>query len=278
MPDIGIEDFRKISTILIDKGCNEIDMLGGEPTLHPDLMSLVELASKKGFKISISSNGSNVPLLRELSKNFGRDRLTIGISLNDMPINDRLTEYIVNWKPLLKSVCSKSRLLPENAAHLLAKEGIDYYAIYMDAINLTDLSNCLPFPVYFNKLKEVSALYDNIREVYCSCFSTDSQNVSGLDSVRCPAGITKLSIMPDGSTYPCYLLFQRPEFMLGNILSDDLDRILRHPALSLLRNFEGNSCSNAECNFYSKCKGGCPAVSLMTYGNLKAPDPRCRTG
>ena len=93
---------------------------------------------------------------------------------------------------------------------------------------------------------------------------------------RCPAGAMKLSIMPDGSAYPCYLLFGRPEFRLGNILTDGLNPLLENPILAFFRTFEGNKCLNSECGLHSSCRGGCPAVSLLVSGHIDTPDPRCR--
>jgi len=271
MRDIGADDFRKLADILASEGIREIDFLGGGPTLHPDLVALVETACDKGLRVSMSSNGSNVPALASLSRNFGKDRLTVGISLNGAPADDRLISYILKYKPLIKSVCNSECFMPESARQLIGHPGIRYYAIFMDALCQSDLERCLPFPQYYRRLNELHKLHQNIQGVYCSCYLPDAAH----ECTRCPAGTAKLSVMPDGSVYPCYLLFQRPEFRLGNILSDNFVRIYRHPALSFFRNFEGNRCPDTRCEFHRRCRGGCPAVSLTVRGDLNTPDPRC---
>lgn len=274
-PDIGISDFGKLSEILAGEGIEEIDILGGEPTLHPDLISLIGISRGKGFRVSLSTNGSDIQTLITLSEKFESSFLTIGLSLNDKPIDDLMSSYIHEYKPLLKSVCNSDRFLPESAASLVDITDIRYYAIFMDALHSSDLGKCLSFPQFYRHLQGLRGKHENIEGVYCSCFLPDIETYPVLESVRCPAGTTKLSVMPDGSAYPCYLLFGRPEFKLGNILLDHPDRILKNPAMAYFRNFKKNNCPNSECELFSRCHGGCPAVSLMVHGYLDAPDPRC---
>lgn len=272
--DISAVDFGKVADVLAGEGIEEIDFLGGEPTCHPELTALVETACNNGLRASISSNGSNVRALTGLSHNFEGEKLTIGISLNGTPVDDELVSYILEYRPLIKSVCNRTRFMPETVQRLIGHPGIRYYAIFMDALQPSDLDSCLPFPQYYRRLNKLRKVHRNVEGVYCSCYLPDTAH----EDIRCPAGTTKLSVMPDGSVYPCYLLFQRPEFRLGNILSDDIDRICRHPALSFFRNFERNHCPETVCELHGKCRGGCPAVSLMVCDDLVAPDPRCLYG
>jgi len=275
VPDIGISEFGKLADILAGEGIEEIDILGGEPTLHHDLIRLIESACEKGLRVSMSTNGSNVQLLKSLSVNFDRDLLEIGISLKEKSVHTALSSYVKEHKPLLKSVCTSQLFLPESAAGFLDMRDIRYYAIFMDAMHASDLGRCLSFPRFHESLQDLRYSHKNLEGVYCSGFLPDSDNYPLLEGVRCPAGTTKLSIMPDGSAYPCYLLFRRPEFRLGNILSDAFEDILRNPVLNFFRNFKKNHCPDSECELHPRCHGGCPAVSLIVLGDLNSPDPRC---
>jgi radical SAM protein with 4Fe4S-binding SPASM domain len=82
-------------------------------------------------------------------------------------------------------------------------------------------------------------------------------------------------VLPDGSVFPCYLLFARPEYRLGNLLTDPFARVWHHPRLEFFRTFRGNACTRWECAHHASCHGGCPAVSLLITGDIAAPDPRC---
>jgi radical SAM protein with 4Fe4S-binding SPASM domain len=274
-PDIEVADFRRLADVLAGEGIERIDILGGEPTLHPDLISLIDTACTKGLAVSMSTNGSNVQMLKTLSQNCDRSRLDIGISINNEQTNASLLSYISEYSPLLKSVCTHHRFLPENAARFLDIPGIRYYAIFMDTLRAIDLGKALSFPQFHRALNSLRRRHENLEGVYCSGFLPDIGNYPILESTRCPAGTTKLSIMPDGSVYPCYLFFQCPEFRLGNILSDRFEEIKNNARLNFFRRFNKNTCPDDSCDLSSRCHGGCPAVSLMVSGDLNAPDPRC---
>ncbi len=133
----------------------------------------------------------------------------------------------------------------------------------------------MPFNEFYKQLSDMKNKYPNIAGVYCGGFLPDTEKCSLLGNTRCPAGTAKLSVLPDGSVYPCYLFFRRPEFRLGNILTESFKDILESPILNYFRKFDGNKCPITTCELFSECHGGCPAISLLICNNIDAPDPRC---
>jgi radical SAM protein with 4Fe4S-binding SPASM domain len=273
--DISIDNFQKVISVMSDIGVKEIDMLGGEPTLHPEFKQIIDFIYSSTLKTTISSNGHNINLLREISRRYNGNCINVGVSINSDSISGELHEYIITHKPLLKSVCSKKQLIPEIAKGYLGMSGIEYYLIFMDPLYKDDLKNSLPFYEFFQIIHTLKELYENVDGVFCSGFIPDRENYPVLEHVRCPAGTTKLAVMPDGYVYPCYLFFRNREFRLGNILVDDFYRIWKNPILDFFRRFEKNSCINTGCELFSLCHGGCPAVSFLISGDINAPDPRC---
>ncbi len=85
----------------------EIDILGGEPTLHPDIVRLVDKAATLKLRLNLSTNGTNVPLLEYLSSAYNRNTLNIGISLNDSHVVKGLGDYIADYRTVIKSICKK---------------------------------------------------------------------------------------------------------------------------------------------------------------------------
>ncbi len=261
---------------MASSGIPELDLLGGEPTLLPHLSERISRAVSCGISVNISTNGSNVPLLNMLAGRFSREQLRMGISVNEDAESEDLSEFINSHRPMLKSVCARERTLPVLVERYMGLPQVEFYLIYMDATRRDDLDATLPYPEYQKRLLALQQRYQNTREVVCSGFLPDTDSHPELAGVRCPAGTTKLSVMPDGSVYPCYLLFRNPEFRLGNILSDPLDSILNSTELAFFRTFRGNPCNkDVLCEYYSRCHGGCPAVSLLATGDIAAPDPRC---
>ncbi|KAF0182839.1 MAG: coenzyme PQQ synthesis protein [Nitrospirae bacterium] len=256
-----------------DCGIPELDILGGEPTLLSHLSERIARAVSQDIKVNISTNGSNLPLLKSLAGRFPRERLRIGISLNEHFVADGLAAFINEYRPILKAVCTRTMPdLPEQYLELLHTE---FYLIFTDSVRKDDLSYTISYPEYRRRLAALKQRHPNVREVVCSGFLPDVGLYPELAGVRCPAGTTKLSVMPDGSVYPCYLLFRNPEFRLGNILSASLSSMLNSPKLDFFRTFRGNPCRKSSCEFLSRCRGGCPAVSLLAAGDIAAADPRC---
>jgi len=274
--DVTVRDFERIVSVLSDQGIRELDILGGEPTLHPRFNELIETVSGSEIRTALSTNGhNNVRLLEDIHRRYGNDPVRVGVSVNSGDISRELHEYIVTYKPMVKSVYTRDRKVPASVRDYLSLSGLEYYLIFMDVIAREDLGNCLPFYEFFRDLDLFRKAHTNVSGVFCSGFIPDVAAYPVLEYVRCPAGTTKFSILPDGSVYPCYLFFRYEEFRIGNILSADFDKAWKSPKLDFFRRYEGNACTRRGCELFSLCHGGCPAVSLLIYGDLRAPDPRC---
>jgi radical SAM protein with 4Fe4S-binding SPASM domain len=276
VPDVEPPAFSRMLDRLRDAGVGTLDLLGGEPTLHPRLEELVAAIAARGMRTTLSTNGSgDLPLLERLEDRFGRATLRVGVSLNGAHTPPPLREYIARRAPLLKSVCTREAGLPAAAAEHLGRPGAEYFLIFRDPLRADDLDGCLSYPAYRERLAALRARQPRAVGVACDGFVPEGAAVERLRGARCPAGTTKLSVLPDGSVYPCYLLFSRPEFRLGSLLTDPFARIWANPRLELFRSSAGNACPKRECAFHGECHGGCPAVSLLVAGDPSAPDPRC---
>jgi radical SAM protein with 4Fe4S-binding SPASM domain len=264
-----LEDFKKIVSILRALGIREIDVLGGEPFLHRDIIPMLGTASDNFESIFISTNGRAIDLMKSIKRLF--PRINIGISLNSEP-GRALREFIVEHRPLLKSVVHKRYFIPPWMEDFL-RMGLSCYVIFRDVIHRHELKEIKPFYEFLREVDMWVRLYPQLRPVYCGGFISD-----GAQGGRCPAGSTKLSIMPDGSVFPCYLFFRFPEFRLGSILDTEIDEILREPIFDFFKQPANNNCKVSSCHIRTRCNGGCPAVSYAIYGNLNMPDPRCLPG
>jgi radical SAM protein with 4Fe4S-binding SPASM domain len=272
--EITVEDFKSLAGKMLDAGIREIDILGGEPTLHPDIVRIIDNAAALKLRLTMSTNGTNIALLERLSGAYDRNAVNIGISLNSSRLPKRLEDYIAEYRPVIKSVCKKNALLEPTNIYF-DMPGITYYLLYMDTLCLEDLSLSMPFNEFYKQLSGLRNKYPNIAGVYCGGFLPDTEKPSISGNTRCPAGTAKLSVLPDGSVYPCYLFFRHREFRLGNILTERFEDILESPILDYFRKFDGNKCPVTTCELFSECHGGCPAISLLICNDIDAPDPRC---
>jgi radical SAM protein with 4Fe4S-binding SPASM domain len=269
--DISFDQVKTMLDVLQRASVKTLDIIGGEPTMHPDITTFVREAALRGFSVNISSNGSNLPVLREIMK-LGKT-VTVGISVNDRATLDAVRAFIETRQPVVKTVYHPAIDI-SMIETILSLGPRRYYLLYRDAMEREGLRETLPFHEFRGIVqKEFSSSL--VGTVSCSGFIPDLDQYPALSTTRCPAGTTKLGVMPDGSVYPCNLFFGRGDFLLGNILTDPFETIWNHRALDFFRTFAGNTCSKTACSLHSACRGGCPAHSLIHAGDLSAPDPRC---
>lgn len=272
-PDMTLKDFQAMLAVLKQGAVRTIDIMGGEPTLHPEIVNFVRESLASGFYVNISSNGTNLNVLDEIM-GMGNG-VTVGISVNDKETLESTKGFIQTRKPVVKSIF-RTDMDCSMIEKILALRPKRFYLIYRDALNLAELGKTAPF-------HEFSATIENrfdSREtgsVSCSGFLPDRESSPELAQVRCPAGTTKLGIMPDGSVYPCNLFFGRKEFLLGNVKNDPFQNIWQHPALAYFRSTAKNPCTKTSCRHHAGCHGGCPAHSLFLADDLTASDPRCNS-
>jgi radical SAM protein with 4Fe4S-binding SPASM domain len=269
-PDMSFDDFSLLLEKLIALPVSTLDIIGGEPTLHPHIIGIVQKAVKRGLNVNISSNGTNINVLEDLLG--GGNNVAIGISINDRESLDRLTGFIQMNEVAVKSIFHPA-LEETFIGDILALRPKTYSMLYRDALDSQDLYECVPFHRFISLVAERQ--HPQADTVFCSGFIPDTVNYPDLMNVRCPAGTTKLGIMPDGSVYPCNLFFGKKEFLLGNILTDPFESIWHHQSLDFFRAAVLNNCPETSCELHARCHGGCPAHSYTHTGILSAPDPRC---
>ncbi len=280
MEDADPEAFQQLVSIAASLGIGHIDFLGGEPTLHAAIVDMTAMIESAGLTTTMSSNGTRPDILALLSRRFPERSLRIGVSVNDRRADHRLLDYIQTYGPIVKTLFSgRAADIFDNGPFAgITADGVEFRLIYRDAVTAADLTSCVAFDDYYKTLEKMKSDRPkgrlNLKGVYCGGFLPDADSPA-LDWARCPAGTTKLAVMPDGDVYPCYLLFRYGQFKLGNLLKDDFKTIWENPLLDDFRHFTGNRCPKTGCDLFSRCHGGCPAISYIFNGYLSGPDPRC---
>lgn len=110
-------------------------------------------------------------------------------------------------------------------------------------------------------------------------FRTDSLE-TGLedhqpDDNPCKYALSNLSIKPDGTAAFCASLEIHEPAVLGNVVRDGLAGVwygARHRAFRSARLGDLRDC--AECRYARLCGGGCRSNALLSYGDIRARDPR----
>ena len=271
LPDMEFPAFKLLADRVAKLGVRSLDIMGGEPTMHHELLRLVKYARQQGLMVNISSNGSNPAVLEELMLRF--PEVLVGISVNDRQTSHEQERFVRRNRVVVKTVF-RDAIDPTLINTLLSYGPRNYYLLYADAMDKAQLRRTVPFDAF---LHAVRSRFDpaHVGTVSCSGFLPDHEQYPHLLRARCPAGTTKLAVLPDGSVYPCNLFFGIEAYRLGNILTDPFESIWQHEVLTFFRTFVRNTCPRTDCMLHKVCHGGCPAHSLIHHGKRTAPDPRC---
>ena len=238
-------------------------------------MTLLEILRDGEMGCNLSTNGTGIEILRFLSKKFDKEFLRIGVSLHETRLSADLHDYIVTHRPVLKSVMGGKIALAKACEAYADLPGIEYFLLFRDAVGRGDLDECMPFQSYLKELTRLKQAHPGLDGVFCTGFIEKATRSRSSPSPRCPAGTRKLSMLPDGSAYPCYLFFRYPEFELGNVLKDGFRKVWKNPMLDFFRAPSPNRCPDTGCRLFPSCHGGCPAHAYAFYHDLTSPDPRC---
>ena len=98
MPDMPLVQFRKMLGTLKTAGVKTLDIIGGEPTMHRDIVAMVREAGEGGFSANLSSNGTDVKTLSKILE--AAKNATVGISINDRATLEGLKEFIRKHRPV----------------------------------------------------------------------------------------------------------------------------------------------------------------------------------
>ena len=91
----------------------------------------------------------------------------------------------------------------------------------------------------------------------------------------CGAGRFYMSIEPNGDIYPCVFFPHEDEVKVGNLYTDDFERLwIEKQLLKDLRNKDDLEGVCGTCAYKYTC-GGCRARAYNYYHDIKAPDPGC---
>ena len=282
----------KLIDILSAQAIRDLDIMGGEPFLLGWMPDFIRKANDAGIIVNISTNGSLPEALEKLN-NIHPVKLNIGVSLegslperHDALTRSRNFEKTVRsimmlasmgLNPVVKTVVNRSTMHDiRSIAHLLRDIGVRrYYLIHMDLFSKhpharKDALGFAEFLAFYRAMTEQTPDIE-LNKVNASCFDKYSLP----EGVRCAGGVKKLSIMPDGTVYPCNLFQHFREFHLGNIITDDVKTIWTSPKLAFFRCRKENRCDMTGCSNFSSCTGGCPAHGYYHAKDLNSPDIRC---
>jgi radical SAM protein with 4Fe4S-binding SPASM domain len=282
-------------------GQRTLQISGGEPTMHPDFPAIVREAQKRRMKVSINTNGTFSPQVREQLRDLDIWRMAVsldGLRENNDRIRGRgVFDKVLDSVRFLKNVCSdvllavhvcRSNQTDAEPLIYLARElgvGIKFSTLRPVGRAKEQMKGEIPSPQeYLGVVRTVSRM----RKVYPgTLIQTDFDILGqGLNALRpvppsrasCPAGRSRLNVSFDGYVYPCsFLATPQREFAIGKLSVDGsiLELWRNSPVLEPFRNIRKSRTCQSCVAYGSTCVGGCVAMAYFETGQLAARDPIC---
>lgn len=269
---------------------DRINLLGGEPTLHPDFCEILSIAQQNADVVGISTNGAKIVCFAD--KLRPNDIVQVSIETLNEPLADwyRGAHYYSRFMGCISElkqqgiVPTVKLLIDRNTTPYIAESLVKLLNIGVDRVafnRIVTVGNAADIDVDLtsNELKKVYDLLlgfmvrkgllihvsDGLWYTYLSMRLGLSHNSS------CSAlSNLNITIVENGDVYLC----RRLDMIVGNIFCDDISTMLKHnPTYQKLieRNFVG-VCG--ECDKKKFC-GGCRACVKAKTGDVFESDSLC---
>lgn len=280
--EIGLEDIRRLYRSIRSCGVR-IEILGGEPLLHPDLVEIIRLAKREARSPFVTLYTNAVlatPALSADMKAAGLDGAIVSLWSHRDGVHDALTGTRGSWAaavqgirrmteagikiytftPVLRDNVGDVPAIYEFVKSTLGADPLFYQYI---PVSRDDELNIRPEEWHEAKrwvLDHATDHWDFVRSFY------------SLTGNSCSGGNFVLTIKADGTVQPCPFVDDVP---MGNIYRQDIWTIYRRRFRGpLLREFKTLPAECRGCSLRSVCGGGCRA-SARWFGGYGRRDPKC---
>lgn len=306
-------EFSEIKSVIDDftfLGGQILEMSGGEPLEHSELLEIINYAKEKGLETRLYTSGQKsereeiVSITQKLAKDLkesGLDEVIFNIQGAKSATHDHITGLKGSYKRVLASIkemasvgCSINvHFVPiklnyrelEKSIDICSILGVSEFAILRfvsqgrgfknrNTLELSYQEHTELFSV-LNKVKTNNQLKIRIGHPLNCFIESDSE-----DS-ECLAGRSICLIKPNGDVVPCPAFKQSVDYVAGNIKENSLiDIWFNSEILQKLRTFKYEDITGCRnCISLSKCRGGCTAQRILTWGDLyRGGDPLCLGG
>jgi radical SAM protein with 4Fe4S-binding SPASM domain len=284
-PEMSAEQWKRVIDRCWELGIPHLTFTGGEATLRPDLVELIQYAEDVGLVTGLQTNGRRLrdgEYVNELLL-AGLDHIQITLESHDAAIHDRMVGAEGAWQETvagIKTVVDADVYMMTNTTLTTENvEGIEETIAFAASLGVPTFGcNSLIFsgaavavgtairenelaPI-LERVKEATAEH-HMRLIWYTPTQYCEFDPTGLElGIKgCTAAKFNMCVEPNGDVLPCQSYY----VALGNILTDSWDSIWEHELACYLRNRDFMMEKCYHCPDQVLCGGGCP-LYVQHYG------------
>lgn len=305
----NLMDLEEVKTMLNDLSYTaerwdmvpRISISGGEPLMRKDLLDILKYANEKKILTAILTNGT---LLTQKKANefFEAGVRRLQVSLDGRKnIHNKIRRRIFAYDKALEGIvnASKSGIDVTVSMTLMQSNINDFESVVKAAINsgakkvgfktyvpnknlgATDpeyVSAETALPVFMEAGKLMEKYKDKIIVLSSDVLwqivkKTDPFKETAIKENKyltgCSAGYGSLSVLSDGTVYPC----RRLPIKIGHIKEGIINLIINNEVMQNLRDLD-KMRKNSLCDMVTHCRG-CRAIAYAVTGDYMEKDPMC---
>lgn len=294
------EDVKNILEQLYKGGATTLNITGGDPLCHPDIVKILQLIISYGFSFKISTKKIlNHDFVKQL-KEIGLKGIQISIDSCDDSLNGYLLQkkdYYSKQKEAIQELVDYGIEVDINCVvNALNIKGIERLLLEANNLGVTRLTltpylsvnreidqELMTAENEIYELEQMLEKYRNLAITWEFAIPEQDESYSFYDGEHniCSGGRMSIVVNHDGNVTICERLTDNPDFVVGNIRSMSIAdiwnsnnmKVLTHPQQE---KFYGTSCW--QCTNYEHCilkKGPCYARISKISNRKYECDPFC---
>lgn len=280
-PEMSTEQWKRVLDRCWELGIPHVTFTGGEATLRPDLVELIQYAQDVGMVTGLQTNGRRLRDAAYLDQllRAGLDHIQITLESHDPTIHDRMVGVEGAWQETVDGIkatvaadvymMTNTTMTTENVGGIedtisfLASLGVPTFGcnslIYSGSavavgsgIAEGDLQPILERVKRATEGHHMRLIWYTPTQ-YCEFDPTGLE----LGIKGCTAARYNMCVEPNGDVIPCQSYY----VALGNLLTDTWETIWEHELARYLRNRDFRMDKCYQCPDQVLCGGGCPLYS-----------------
>lgn len=285
---IDYDDVKKIILELYKNNIFNVNISGGEPTLHPHFEDIIKLLNEYNIVWNLTTNGS---LLDKRMAKLLKENNVNSVFITLAGMNDDTDGYIKS----ARNTYTKAIAAIDNCI----RNSIDIHVGYLlTSLNVKDIDKFIEYA----KNNNLSVKLMKIKPIGTALFNTelyidddtydrvlnkmkdelgnkllDSEQNQQIENINCMAGVTTCVIGADYNVYPCVMFLGNKDVSSGSIKNRTLKDIWNNSPV--LEEFRSPRIFLQKCNSCSKknkCKGGCRGNAYLKARDYHLIDGRCQ--